>query len=349
MNDTCYVGIMNPLSAIAGEHAVKSFLKSQIHLNIMTYLSRGLSFRQIAHKIDKKYSYVQTKKDFLDKHSMMTFGRWNIDVQALGIVKTAQFYEYKKMVIDGIYGDVDRNFYLSYLSQVMMGEMKYFGMFNYPEEVKMREGFEITSWYYTFPEFNLPFFRNENFNKELEEIFEQEDNKSPFPPRGERIKPDLLDIYICKHVQLELGDINLKKYTKLMEEEIGNLVEVRYSTVRNHFQKLISKNIIYPVNPFNLTVISYIHTFFITSYDKIFKFLKAIGKLNIIAAVSFMENGNYLLYVHCPYDKHHDVANFLSNLDNDCQIFSVSNVFSNRGLPYKHYLRKYKKERSISY
>ena len=333
---------MSPPSVLAGEHAVMNFLDNQENLDIMTYLSRGLSFRQIAHKIGKKHSHVQIRSDFLNRHSMMTFGRWNIDVDALGIVKTAQFYMYGEKIKDKILDD-NRNFYLSYLSQVMMGQMKYFAMFNYPEEEKTREGFEITSFYYTFPNFNLPFFRNENFNKELEEIFEQEDNISPFPPRGEKIKPDLIDIYICRYVQLELGDINLKRYTKRMEEEIGDLIDVRYSTVRNHFQKLKRKNIIYPANPLDLTVISYIRAFFITSYDKIFKLLNTLSKLNIIVAVSFMENNKYLLYVYCPYDKYKDIANFLSNLDNDCQIFSVTNMFSNRGLPYKYYRKKYEK------
>ena len=90
---------MNPPSVLAGEHAVRDFLGNQENLDIMTYLSRGLFFRQIAHRIDKKHSHVQTRSDFLNKHSMMTFGRWNIDLKALGIVKTAQFYEYKEEVL----------------------------------------------------------------------------------------------------------------------------------------------------------------------------------------------------------------------------------------------------------
>ena len=77
---------MSPPSVLAGEHAVMNFLDSQMNLDIMSYLTRGLSFRKIAHKIGKKHSHIQTRSDFLNKHSMMTFGRWNIDVQALGIV-----------------------------------------------------------------------------------------------------------------------------------------------------------------------------------------------------------------------------------------------------------------------
>lgn len=334
---------MSPPSMFANEFAVLNFLDSQTNLDVMTLLARGLSFRQIAHRIEKKHSFVQTRSDFLRGHTMMAGGRWNVDLQALGIVKTAAFYDYREEIRNEILGNKHKNFYLSYLSQVLMGEMKYFAMYNYPEEIKDKEGFEITSWYYTFPQFKVPFFRNGVFESEFEEIFEEEDNENPFPPRGKKLKDfDLIDLFICRYIQLESEDVNLKRYTRRMEEEIGDLIDVKYSTVRNRFERLRKKNVIYPINPLDFVGISYVRVFCITAYDEIFRFMKTLNKLNIITAISFMEDRN-MIYIQCPYDKQHAIANIMCNLDRTCQIFFVTKMYVNRGLPYKYFLKKYEK------
>jgi len=337
---------MSSSNSLTLSFRMQNFLDSEINLNIMTYLSQGLSFREIGEKIGKKHSFVQTRSDFLKKHKIMTFGRWNVDSYALGMVRTAEFYDYKPEIKNEILSDKSenhnkRNFYLSYFSHVIMGKMRYFAIYAYPEEVKNRTGFEITSWYYFFPHFTLPFFRNDNFEKELENTFESENNKNPLPPRGEKIKPDLIDIYLCRYIQMELEDVNLREYTRRMEEEIGNLVDVHYSTLRTRFQKLKEKGVIYPVNPLDFEELPFIRFYFITAYPEVFRFCKVLSRLNIITAISFMENNEYMVLVQCPYNTREAVAQFLGNLDQECQIFSTSCIESNRGLPYKYYLQKY--------
>ena len=329
-------------SVIAPQFAVQNFLSEEVNLEIMTYLSKGLSYRATAEKVGTNHSFVQDRNRFLRDHGMMVRGRWNVDVQALGMTKTVEFCDYTENNWNRI---MERNFYLSYLSQVMMGKMKYLAMYTFPEEVQNRTGSEITSWYYTFPHFTLPFFKNKNFEEEFWRIFEEEDNESPLPPRGERIKnPDLIDIYICRFIQTELEDINLREYTKRMKEEIGNIIDVHYSTVRTRFQKLREKHIIFPVNPISLTEASYVHLFCITSSNQIFRFIKSLNTLNILLAISFMKDGRNILYIHAPYDKQNNMANILGELDKEGQMFSVTNLQVNRGLPYKHYLLKYQKK-----
>jgi len=95
------------------------------------------------------------------------------------------------------------------------------------------------------------------------------DYENPLPPREERIKnPDLINIYICRFVQIELEDVNLKKYTRRTEEDIGDIIDVHYSTVRTKFQRLKEKHVIFPVNPINLTGAFYVHLFYIKSYNQ---------------------------------------------------------------------------------
>ncbi len=335
---------MNSLGSIVLSFRMQNFLDSQTNLNIMTYLSQGLSFREIGEKIGKKHSFVQTRSDFLRKHKIMTFGRWNIDSYALGMIKTAEFYDYKPEIKNEILNNKNgKNFYLSYFSHVVMGKMKYFAMYTYPEEIKNRTGFEITSWYYFFPHFTLPFFKNDNFEEELKKIFKNENNENPLPPRGEKIRPDLIDIYLCRYIQLELEDVNLKKYTTRMEDEIGDLTDVHYSTLRTRFQRLKEKSVIYPINPLDFGELPFIRLIFITTYPEIFRFCKTLSKLNIITAISFMEGNKNMALVQCPYNTGEAIVQFLGNLDQGCQIFSTAKIESNRGLPYKYYLKKHKK------
>jgi len=48
-----------------------------------------------------------------------------------------------------------------------------------------------------------------------------------------------------------------------------------------------------------------------------------------------------ILYIHGSYDKQNNMANILSELDKEGQMFSVTNMQVNRGLPYKHYFKEY--------
>ena len=326
---------MNPSNEDT-EAEFNKFLGSQADLDMITYLSK-------AHRIGKEYLLEKARNDFIDKYSITKFGRWNIDVNALGMTKTIGFYGYSENSWKKIFS---RNLFLSHLSQIEIGIAKYLAMYTFPDEEE-KVGSEISSWYYMFPYFTHPFFENGEFEKKFERIFEEENNRNPLPPRGGKIKkPDLIDMYICRYVQRELGDINLGEYTRRMREEISDLVKVHERAVETRFRRLEEKKIIYPVNPLNFTELSYVDVFFITAYEEVFRFMKTLNKLNIITAISFMENNSKnILYIQCPYDKKNTIANILNELDRKSQIFSIVNTYVNRGLPYRYYLRKYKKQK----
>jgi len=274
---------------------------------------------------------------------MLVRGRWNVDVRALGMTKTIEFYDFTERSWDEI---LEKRSSLSFLCEITQEEKtRYLAMYTFPEDVKNRIGSEISSWYYTFPHFTLPFFKNGNFQEEFWKIFEEEPNESPLPPRGERIEnPDLIDIFICRYVQTDLEDINLRDYTRRMKEEIGDLIDVQYSTIQKRFHKLKEKNVIYSVNPIDLTEALYTHFFCITSYIQIFRFMEALNRLNIITAISFGKDGRNILYIHGPHNRQHMITRMLTELDSRSHVFSITNLKVNRGLPYKYYLEKYKKD-----
>ena len=330
---------MNASNLAPADFEVRRFLDDQMNLDIMTYFAEGLHIGQIAEKIGENSTFVQSSIDFLRSHRMMTTStRWNIDVNALGMMKTVEFSKYSEKELGKI---LDRNIFLSYLSKIEVGLPRYLAMYTFPSEVEEKIGSEITSWYYIFPHFTPPFFKKGQFERKIESLFEEENNEDPLPPRGERIEnPDIIDILICRHIQLELEDINLRRYTESMKEEIGNLIDVNFDTVQSRFQRLKDKNVIYPISPFDFRELAYVEVFFITIYDEIFRFLKALNKINIIAAISFMKDGKKILYVQIPQNRKDAIANILSSLDRESQMFTVTEVYMNRGLPYKYYLKK---------
>ena len=304
----------------------------------MIHFAQGLSYEEIGEKIGIESAVVRERIEFLKDYGMMNFGRWNVDVEALGMTKTIKFYEYSEDSWKRIY---ENNLFLSYLSQVKMGRTRYLAMYTFPEKKKDKIGSEISSWYYLFPHFTLP-FKVWDFSKKLEKTFEKEDNENPLPERGERIEnPDLIDIYLSMYVQQEFMDINSERYTRKMEEEIGNHVSDKL--IEERLKTLKEKNIIYPVNPFDFTRISYIHIFFITAYAEKFRFMKALNKLNVTTGISFAENNENIIYVHCPIDVQNDIANLMNKLDKESKMFAITLVYENRTLPYKYFLREYKK------
>jgi len=74
--------------------AVQDFLSEEINLEIMTYLSEGLTAKTITEKVGKPHSFVQDTIRFLRDHQMRVRGQWNIDVRALVMTKTIEFYDY---------------------------------------------------------------------------------------------------------------------------------------------------------------------------------------------------------------------------------------------------------------
>ena len=328
-------------ASVAHEYPIRSFLEEEVNLDIMSHLSRGLSFGEVAEKVGKSHSFVQSKCNFLRNHGIMLFGRWNVDVNALDMVKTIHFHGYNEKSLNVIF---EWNFFLSYLSQIKMGEAKYLAMYTFPNEIKDRIGSEeITSWYFTFPHFEVPFHKDLPLEEEFFKLYEEEDNDDPLPPRGEKIKdPDLVDIYICRFAQQEVEEIDLTEFTIRIEEEIGDIVDVSYDGVKDKFQNLKEKHVIYPIIPFDFTELSFVSIYFITYFKEIFRVMKTLNRFNILTGISFMEENKNLVFVQCPYNKQNEVIQIFDNLDEKNKMFFVTKTYVNRGFPYRYYLEKFK-------
>lgn len=322
------------------EYKIRNFLRNQENLDVMTYFSKGESFEQIAKRINRTVLSVRSKVGFLRKNKLMLSSGWNIDINALGMVKTLEFCGCTGGGWDKLF---ERDFFLSYFSQIEVGKPKYLAMYTFPNEVKNKIGCEITSWYYTFPHFKEPFFGFKS-KEEFSRLYEKEDNRSTLPPRGERIKdPDLVDLYICRYIQLEAYVVNLEKYAERMKKEIGDITDVSSRIVEEHFQLLKEKNIIYRVIPLDFSSISHSLVYCIVSQEIAIRLMKTLNKLNMITGISFINEERTFLYFQCPLELKYTIVDIFDEVDEENEIYFVREILKNRGIPYKYYLEKHKK------
>jgi len=319
---------------------IENFLNDQTNLDVMTYLAKGEPSEKITKKIEIKPLFLESRINFIKKCGLISFGSWNVDVNALGMIKTFEFCDYNEEGWNKLF---EKNFFLSYFSQIEIGKIKYLAMYTFPEEIKDKIGFEMSSWYYTFPSFKAPFFRNDFSKEKFLELYDEETNENPLPSRGEKIEnPSLIDFYICRYVQLEVGATDLKKYAGRMKKEIGNIIDISYDEVIKHYQMLKEKNIIYRVSPLNFTNFSFVSFYCITSLRKVFKLMKTLNKFNILTGISFMRGKKSFLIIHCPHESRNTIIRIFDQLNRESEIYFITKIYENRGFPYKYYLEKFK-------
>lgn len=312
-------------------------LENPTNLDIMTSFSEGKSRREIVDETGKKLSSVDFVIKSLRDYKLIEFGRWNVDVQALGMTKTLEFRGFTEDNWNRIF---EKNFFLSYLSRIKIGKTKYLAMYTFPKEIREKIGSEISSWYYSYPHFETPFFRQDFTEEEFLERFKEENNDNPLPPRGKKIKnPDLIDFLISRYVQLEKDEIKMEKCTKKINETVGNDIDVSKDEVEKHFDELKNKNVIYPVVPLDFSKILYGRIYCIISLEEIFRLMKTLNKFNMITAISFMKEKKAVLLTQCPYEFQNTITNIFDQLDRENEIYVVTKVYENRGLPYKYYLK----------
>lgn len=336
------------MSSVTMNSGVAELLNDQTNLDIIASYSRGKSVGEIAKEIGRERPYVNDVIESLRDYHLLQFGRWNIDVQALGMTRTLEFRSFTEDSWNAIY---ENNFFLSYLARVEMvflsslsrvktRETKYLAMYTFPEE-EGKVGTEISSWYYNYPNFRTPFFRQDFNKKSFFEQFEEEDNSNPLVPRGEKIEnPSIIDFLICRYVQLEEGDIDFEKCTKEIKEIAGKYIDVSEDEAEARFEDLKNKNVIYPIIPLDFSRISYDRIYSIMSRKEIFRLMKTSNKFNIITGISLMEEKKAFILIQFPHTFQDTVAAILDQLDEENEMYVVASIYENRSIPYKYYLEK---------
>lgn len=318
---------------------VKDLLSKPEKLDVMYYLSRGFSIEETATKMERTHSFVKKLDTLLGTYGLLTDTRWGIDAEALGMKKILKIYPDSEYVRDQLLSD---DFFITYLVQARKEKEFLVTIYTFPEESEEEiGGISISDWYYTFPRFTVPFFK-ENLFEEFFNEYNSISNESPFPPRGTPLQDvDLIDIYICKWAQIwPEFDKEKDKLTVTIKEEIEDLIDVSYNLVKDRINILKEKNIIFPINPLFLKRLGYNALMSIINHQKIFRVVKTFSQFNIMSALCFISEEKYGLWLHYPHEHEKSILQILNNLDSHNETYLLSDALIRTTIPYKYFPNK---------
>ncbi len=322
---------------IPQDREFRELLSGQDKLDVMYHLSRGLSSEEIATEVKKTRSFVHKIDLLLRNYGLLTDTRWGIDTEALGMKKILKLYPYSENILEKV---LSEDAYLTHLVQIREGKKELFAIYTFPEQVKERvSGTTTSSWYYTFPRFTVPFFKEDLY----EDFFDEYNNvssESPFPPRGTPVRDvDLIHIYLCKCAQL-WPDLTVDELAVTIEEEIGNITKVSRDLIEDRLETLITTNVIFPINPLFLGRINYSSLVSIIEHGEIYRVLKAFNQFNIIAAICFISTRKHGLWLHYFHQQEESILRVLNDLDSHNETYLLSDTLIRRTVPYDYYLNK---------
>jgi len=357
------------------ENRLQRFIEDQDNLDAIYFLMKGDSYREIGDKIGRSHSFVQRVNMFLQNHGLSTGKKWRIDSNAMGMTKKYKFYEYKRKRNTAALEDIFQpdevvkfDDFLTFYSEVKKGVTEYFAIYTFPNEHKQQIGEKMSPYYYYIPKFKAPLLKNNINLNNFKNSLGNETNENPLPPRGIPLDPDLIHIEIARYIELfgnphvfaptdnkalqenDIDEFNLWKLVYIIgddikEEGLLGKVDVTYDIVRNRYNEMIEKNIIYPGFGLEMRNLEYELCFCWIEHSEIYKIMKALGNYNIISAISYTKKDKYLLHIQYYKKTEEEVMKILNYLDPQNEVFKVLEIHNNRTIPYPYYFEKEKKKK----
>ena len=197
-----------------------------------------------------------------------------------------------------------------------------------------RVGENISPYYYHIPKFRTPLLKNDIYQDIFKEVYKYGDNENPLPPRGVAISPDVIHIELARYIELfgiteysgnggdsqklygsGLVDIGLSKLvdmiTEDIQEELGGKVDVTYDIVRNRYNDMRKKNIIYPGLGLDMRKFDYVLAFCWIKSNEIYQTMKTFAHFNVVTALAFTKDDRYLLHLQYPGDEEIEIRKCL--------------------------------------
>jgi hypothetical protein len=351
------------------ENRLKKFFCDQDNLDAMYWLTQGLSYRDIGEKIGRPHSFIQRVNNFLRNHGLMAGGQWRVDVNALGMTKTFKFFDYSP---DRPREVVENEDFLTYFADIKKGKSGHYVMFTFPNEIETKIGENISPYYYKIPQFKAPLSNNDLTLEDFTSVYKNENNENPLPPRGEAIDFDIIHIEIARYVELfgipgdneptskdtkkaskmGLNDINFSRLVDIIKDDIEveglKDTNVTYDIVRNRYNEMLEKNIIYPGFGIQMKEFGYVLSFCWINSKEIYRIIKTFSHFNVICALAYTQTKNkYLLHLQYPRNKEMAVFDILNDVDSQNEVFKILKVHDNNILPHPYYFGKEKRKKEI--
>ncbi|MBU7047495.1 MAG: hypothetical protein HXS54_13760 [Theionarchaea archaeon] len=350
------------------EYRLRRFFGQQDNLDAIYWLMKGYSYREVGDTIGRPHSFVQRVSNFLRVHGLAVGRQWKADLEALNMTRTFKFYDY---IWDDRPEEVKKNEkFLSYFADVKSGKSSHFVIYTFPNEVNTKIGESISPYYILIPKFKAPLHECDISLDAFGEAYEQENNENPFPPRGELIEPDIIHIEIARYVELfgkpppdrptdealerideeDLGEINLSRLVEIIKDDIKaegleDKVDATYDIVRNRYNDMVEKNIIYPGFGLDMRKLEYILSFCWIKKDEIYRIMKSFANFNVVTGLAYTEGDKYLLHLQFFKEKEIEILQILDSIDHENEVFKVLEVHDNITVPYEYYFEKEKEKR----
>jgi hypothetical protein len=345
------------------EYRFRRCFGQQDNLDAIYWLMKGYSYREVGDKIGRSHSFVQRVSNFLRVHGLAVGRQWKADLEALNMTRTFKFYDYMR---DDMPREVLRNErFLSYFADIKGGKSGHFIIYTFPNEIDTKIGESISPYYILIPRFKAPLYECDISLDTFEEAYAQENNENPFPPRGELIEPDIIHIEIARYVELfgkpipdrptdealerideeDQGEVNLSRLVDIIKDDmkaegLEDKVDITYDIVRNRYNDMIEKNIIYPGFGLDMRPLGYILSFCWIKKDEIYSIMKSFANFNVVTGLAYTEGDKYLLHLQFLKEKEIEILQILDNIDHENEVFKVLEVHDNITVPYEYYFEK---------
>jgi hypothetical protein len=336
------------------EDRLERFFSEQDNLDAIYWLLKGLSYREAGDKIRRPHTFIQRVNNFLKNHGLITGRQWRIDVEAMDMTKTYKFYDYDKEKPNEV---IQNNDFLTYFADVKMGESQQLALYTFPNEITDKLGKKISPYFIMIPEFKAPLHICKISIDSFKHAYASENNSNFLPPRGTPLKPDIIHIEIARYVEL-YGNINLDRglggislpqlidciKDDMINEGLNNEIKITYDVVRNRYNEMLEKNIIYQGFGLDMHKIGYELSFCLLKDVEIYRLMKTFAHFNIVSALAYLEDSSYLLHLQYPKEKYPDIVKILNEYDPLNKMFMAIKVHSNRVLPHPFFFKKMKEK-----
>ncbi|MGC1123131.1 MAG: hypothetical protein WBA22_18770 [Candidatus Methanofastidiosia archaeon] len=331
------------------------FLNDQKRLDTVYYLMKGLSYRQIAEKVDKQISYVQRVMDFLRENGLLYWGRWAPNVYRIGMKKSIALLDWKDREIPMR----DNSKYETFVNYVQARKTKVCAIYTYPRDdeelIEGDKGEQITPFYHTHTRFTAPLFKKIDLAKEFFDTFDSLDNdrgilsgKPSFETEPSYTDP--MTVYICRYGEL-LPDLTPGALTEKLKKDFkdNENIEVNYNRVRDTLNKMKDDGVIFPKNMLWLRPLSFQRTLARMRTDQIYRIMKTFNEFNMLTQLALTkEPDEYYLFVEYPFHQFSEILEILSSLDPDLEAYVMSKHIDKDTIYYQWSLERMSKENGHS-
>lgn len=325
-----------------------NFFGDQKKLDAMYYLLQGLSYRQVAEKIDKQISYVQRVMDYMKDNNLLFWGRWAPNVYKIGMKKSIAFLDWEDRELPKEQNLV----YTTYIQHVQAEGPKVLVIYTYPKEDESRIrgeiGEMITPFYYTHTRFTTPFLKRTNLFKEFFDKFESVKNDkgilSGTPSfEAKKIYNDPLTVYICRYAEL-LPELAPGILTEKLEKDFqGREIEITYEKIRSTLSKMKKEEVIFPKNALILKPLSYQAALVRIETGEIYKVMETFNKFNMLTRLALTPDRDiFFLYIQYPFHQFAETMEILSQIDPNHKAYIETEWVMGDTIWYQWSLKRYK-------